>query len=337
MENKSSNRNIVINDLIAPNDDDDDDKYGIKARLNRPARRLRRKTQTKVIQNWVKQNKDDFKQEDHDVQVVLDITTLENDKEHTRKYNTGVFNVFGGKYKLRKGIEQKINEIRDLFENDYLKELIDMKLVRLYIDDVKRNVQDFKDIKMFGTLLNLCGYDLDVGKYEFVNACSLEYHVSMFNQFRDNKWTTERFMNEVGMKSIDEGVSLNQLIPLYIKYKIGYHVVDFKYHLTASHHDHNYTPTRNYPSLFYMIENNHLYPIVNRQHQKSISQIKDITHKKTFKPKIEKPQKRAVHIFHHPDEILFMLGHKRPDGTHIFDPEQCKKRRVRMYYANCCS
>ena len=49
-----------------------------------------------------------------------------------------MFNVFGGKYKLRKGVEQKINEIRDLFENDYLKELVDIKIVRLYIDDVKR-------------------------------------------------------------------------------------------------------------------------------------------------------------------------------------------------------
>ena len=186
--------------------------------------------------------------------MVLDITTLEDGKIHTSKFNTGVFHVFGGKFKLRKGIDNEIRGIRLMFLEDYNKELVDMKLVRLYIDDVKRNVQDFKNIIMVGTLLNLCGYDLNVGKYEFVNACSPEYHVSMFNQFRDNKWTIERFMNEVGMKSIDEGVSLNQLIPLYIKYKIGYHAVDFKYHLTASHNDHNYTPTRNYPSLFYMIE-----------------------------------------------------------------------------------
>ena len=85
---------------------------------------------------------------------------------------------------------------------------------------LKENAQDFKDIIMFGTLLNLCGYDLNVGKYEFINACSPEYRVSMFNQFRDNKWTIERFMNEVGMKSIDEGVSLNQLIPVYTTYKL---------------------------------------------------------------------------------------------------------------------
>ena len=101
--------------------------------------------------------------------------------------------------------------------------------MRLYIDKVKRNVQDFKDINMFGTLLNLCGYELNVGNYEFINACGVEYHVSMFNEFRDNKWTIERFMTEVGMTSIDEGVSLNQLIPIYIKYKIGYPTVDFIY------------------------------------------------------------------------------------------------------------
>ena len=144
-------------------------------------------------------------------------------------------------------------------------------------------------------MLNLCGYELNVGNYEFINACGPEYHVSMFNKFRDNKWTTERFMTEVGMISIGEGVSLNQLIPIYIKYKIGYHVVDFKFHLTASHNDNNYTPTRNYPCLFYMIDNNHLYEIVNRQHQRAISHIKDITPKRTFKPK-RKPIKRKINV-----------------------------------------
>ena len=102
-------------------------------------------------------------------------------------------------------------------------------------------------------------------------------------------------MKELNMKSIDEGVNLNQLIPLYIKYKIGYHVVDFKYHLTASHNDHNYTPTRNIPSLFYMIENNHLYPITNKQHQNSIAQTKQ-GFKKVFKSK-EKNHKKEQFIY----------------------------------------
>ena len=74
-------------------------------------------------------------------------------------------------------------------------------------------------------------------------------------------------MKETGMKSIDEGVSLTQLIPLYITYHIRYHCVDFKYHKTASHADHNYKANENYPVLFYMIANNHLYPIRETQQQ----------------------------------------------------------------------
>eukprot|EP00975_Prorocentrum_lima_P009013 1918591-Prorocentrum_lima.AAC.1 len=60
---------------------------------------------------------------------------------------------------------------------------------------------------MFGTLLNLCGYDLNAGNLEFVNACCIEYHANMFSKHRYNGWTIDRFMSEVGITSIDEGVS----------------------------------------------------------------------------------------------------------------------------------
>ena len=278
------------------------------------------------IKKWVKQNSHNFKQENHTIQIVYEVTTRNVDSEETKtkSFNTKAFDVYGGKVTIRKAIERKNQEIKELFENDYNVVLEDMKIKRIYIDDVKMDATTFKDIKMFGTLLNICGYDLNVGTYEFVDACCLEYHLEMFNKFRDNKWTIERLMAELGMTSIDEGITLNQLIPLYMKYKIGYHVVDFKYHVTASHNEHNYTPTRNYPALFYMIDNNHLYPIVNRQHQKSIAQIKDIAHKKTFKPKEEKPQKRTFHVFNRPLVILAMLGHEKSDDVELFDAEQCK-------------
>jgi len=212
MAPKSSNgSSFIIDDITSPIDDDD--KFGLQQTLSKPARRLRRKPQTKTIQKFVKQHADNFKQEDHDVQLVLEIKTLEGGEEKTRTYNTTVFNVFGGKYKLRKGIEGKTKEIKSHIDNDYNKELLDINILRIYIDNVKRNIQDFGDIKMFGTLLNLCGYELNIGKYEFINACCVEYHVKMFNKFRDNKWTIERFMTEIGMNSIDEGVCLNQLIP----------------------------------------------------------------------------------------------------------------------------
>jgi hypothetical protein len=134
-----------------------------------------------------------------------------------QEYNYGVINTYGGKIKIRKTIENDLNSTYLHLKDNYDFELISLKIKRIFIDDIKMDVEDFKDIQMFGTLLNLCEYDLHVGTYEFVDACTVEYHVKMFNKFRDNKWTNERFMKESDMKSIGEGRSLNQLIPLYIK------------------------------------------------------------------------------------------------------------------------
>ena len=68
-------------------------------------------------------------------------------------------------------------------------------------------------------------------------------------------------MNEIGMNSEDEGVSLKQLIPLYKKYRISYHCLNYKYHVAASHYDHDYKTNTNYSALFYVINYNHLFPI----------------------------------------------------------------------------
>jgi hypothetical protein len=70
---------------------------------------------------------------------------------------------------------------------------------------------------MFGASLELCGFDLKVGKFNFVNACAFEYHIRMFNKTIYNNWTNERLFKELNMPSIDEGITLNQLIPLYPK------------------------------------------------------------------------------------------------------------------------
>ena len=52
MAPKSSNGNLFfIDDIISTIEDDD--KFGLKQTLSKPARRLRRKTQTKTIQNFL--------------------------------------------------------------------------------------------------------------------------------------------------------------------------------------------------------------------------------------------------------------------------------------------
>ena len=78
LNKKRKQNDIIIDDIVAP--DNNDDKYGINTPLDKPARRLRRKTQTKTIQKWVKQNKENFKQEDHDVQLAFNLTIREGEK-----------------------------------------------------------------------------------------------------------------------------------------------------------------------------------------------------------------------------------------------------------------
>ena len=46
---------------------------------------------------------DDFKQEEHSIQTVYDVTILEG---NTFELNTDAFNVLGGKIEIRKPIEQ---------------------------------------------------------------------------------------------------------------------------------------------------------------------------------------------------------------------------------------
>ena len=51
LNKKRKQNDIIIDDIVAP--DNNDDKYGVKTPLDKPARRLRRKTQTQTIQKWV--------------------------------------------------------------------------------------------------------------------------------------------------------------------------------------------------------------------------------------------------------------------------------------------
>jgi len=109
------------------------------------------------------------------------------------------------------------------------------------------------------------------------------------------------------MNSEDEGISLNMLIPIYIKYRIPYHCVDFKYHITSSSNKHDYKPNCNYATVFYMIDNNHLHPIVDKQMQNSLAHAQTRSCKMHHLRQHEKIE-RKVHVFTHPKEILIMIG-----------------------------
>ena len=122
------------------------------------------------------------------------------------------------------------------------------------------------------------------------------------------------------MNSIGEGITLNQLIPLYQKCKIGFHVVDYKYHTTVSYHDYKYEPTKNYATLYYLIESNHLYEITHQHEQKAISHRQQLN---KFKHKENRIKVRNIHIFYKPRDILVMLGLcEYENGDNVFKIEE---------------
>ena len=73
MAPKSPNVNsIVIGDIISPTDGDDE--FGLRDALSKPARRLRRKVQTKTVQGFInKRYHSDYKNK-----IMLELEKLKN-------------------------------------------------------------------------------------------------------------------------------------------------------------------------------------------------------------------------------------------------------------------
>ena len=121
----------------------------------------------------------------------------------------------GGRDEIADAIGIQTTMLNHKPEEEYEEEGV-WELTRLYIDKIKQDLDDWKGIEMFGASLDLCGFGLKVCNFEFKNACAFEYHLRMLNKTRNNNWTTDRLLKELNMKAIDEGITLNQLIPLYI-------------------------------------------------------------------------------------------------------------------------
>jgi predicted metalloendopeptidase len=84
----------------------------------------------------------------HSVEVVYDITTTnKNDgKVNKREHSNTAFSVEGGKVKIRKAIEEKHKEIHDALGDKYESTLDEFKVKRLYIDAIKQDLHEFKEI-----------------------------------------------------------------------------------------------------------------------------------------------------------------------------------------------
>ena len=73
MAPKSPNDNpLVIGGIISPIDDDDE--FGLRQTLSKPARRLRRKMQTKTLQGFIKKRYNS----DYKNKIMLDLEKFKN-------------------------------------------------------------------------------------------------------------------------------------------------------------------------------------------------------------------------------------------------------------------
>ena len=106
------------------------------------------------------------------------------DESIGRSYPGDAFQVTGGKGSVRKAIQQNFKHIKHVLIDDYKHAVVydSIQIKHIYINNIKQDLTDFKDIKVFGTILEFCGYNLGGEKYTYKNACVVEYHVEMFNK-----------------------------------------------------------------------------------------------------------------------------------------------------------
>ena len=74
-------------------------------------------------------------------------------------YSEDAFHVKGGKVRIQQAIQDNVDNIKEALEQ--YEDALDRSTIQikhLYIDRVEQNITDFKDTKMFGTVLQACGF-----------------------------------------------------------------------------------------------------------------------------------------------------------------------------------
>ncbi len=77
-----------------------------------------------------------------------------------------------------------------------------------------------------------------------------------------------KLLDSLGMKTIDEGCSIEQIAICCNRYKITYYVLDFKYKLFETNCDKS--NNRSLQTLVFMCANNHMYPVLNEGNRQTI-------------------------------------------------------------------
>ena len=154
------------------------------------------------------------------INLTLRITFLNpvSGESYTQKYTMPTIVISGGKRRVANAIKKATRELA-VQVGSYPREIEDMVLETIIINDIPQDLKQFSDLKLFGTLLNYHGYGLMANMSAKTMSCVLDYILDMLNNENETnrnkrimKLNKHTLMAELGMTREDEGCSLTQLI-----------------------------------------------------------------------------------------------------------------------------
>jgi len=183
--------------------------------------------------------------------------------------------VYGGAEGVKMYIKKLVMDSVYAWEDSAV-EIQKMILNKLYVKKVKQDLsKDIKHIKMYGTVFDYLGYGLMARQGKIPNACVPQYLLELYNNEKETnprrrlkKLKLEKIVEQLGMASITDGCTTEQIIKFCEIHKITYYALDYRYKLFTTNNHINYH--NSLPRLVFMCAGNHLYPIENRDAREKI-------------------------------------------------------------------
>ena len=156
-----------------------------------------------------------------DVEFEKVLSMKHDEKDVTKKVWVPLTTVYDGVNGLRLFMKHKVIELVYTYE-DSAYEIQTMQLSRLYVMKQKQQIAThFKDIKTYNVNFNYCGFGLSVVTGQMPHACVPSYLLAKYNNKDETnprkkiaKLTMCKLLNELSMRSTDEGCSCSQLFHL---------------------------------------------------------------------------------------------------------------------------
>ena len=115
-----------------------------------------------------------------DVKLSITFVNPNSGESYTQSYTIPTIVVKGGKRRIANAIKHATQELADKI-GSYPREIKDMVLDTVVVNDVPEDLQQSKGLKLFGTLRNYHGYGLMARMNAQTMSCVLDYILDMLN------------------------------------------------------------------------------------------------------------------------------------------------------------